>query len=616
MYRNATRNVIRRITQPTRRPSSTTYHFESTASTSHPSTRTKALRYAGIGTLALGAGGIYLANTSSGLPLLPPPSYNSSDPLSCLDPSALSRTTAHLSGQTISDLCRQWIVFAISEQTTLVQAGPWMMAKIEWTRDNVPVLGKVVWEVFAFGMNQTFYRVFVGGETVPGCQETVDKYAEKGVGVMFNYSAEAPLGSSKPTSGIDHNCMREIHSAVIEAAKLTPPSPSTSSTTSSDSPAPTSSAIKPSLLAIKLTGLIYDASLLTRASNALTSSTSFQRGNSFSPSTNSEDSSDNFVFPSSPELSDEDHSQLSELYQGLRTVAREARRQGVRLLVDAEQSWYQPAIDHYADLLSQEFNKPDSNCSVPIVYNTYQCYLRTTPSKLSSALSHATSHNYSFGAKLVRGAYVESERKRHQQLRLTNVEEEDRNGEPCIVWDSKDETDQCYDQCATLIEKRIAGELRDPANNGNEGQEPKAQTGVCLASHNGTSMKKFLENLRKDGLVHVTEGEGRLQVDDRLRGRVAFGQLMGMSDNLTATLLSLLPPPPTPSSSSTSISSIPLVVKYVPYATVSQGLPYLIRRANENQSILKGDPTSGRGGAREERKAVAKEIRRRVGLSF
>jgi hypothetical protein len=125
-----------------------------------------------------------------------------------------------------------------------------------------------------------------------------------------------------------------------------------------------------------------------------------------------------------------------------------------------------------------------------------------------------------------------------------------------------------------------------------------------------------------------------------LRGRVAFGQLMGtlslslslsewskltnlsrfllafgistgMSDNLTATLLSLLPPPSTSPS-----ASIPLVVKYVPYATLSQGLPYLIRRANENQSILKGDPTSGRGGAREERRAVAKEIRSRMGLSF
>lgn len=216
-------------------------------------------------------------------------------------------------------------------------------------------------------MNQTFYKVFVGGETVPGCQATVDKYAQKGVsfpwisrlsylqkadflshspwqvGIMFNYSAEAPLGASKPSSGIDQNCMREIHSAVVEAGKLSSPPIASTSTAP-----PSSSVVKPSLLAIKLTGLIYDASLLTRASNALASNTSFQRGEAFSPSapsssSSNDDSSTSSVFPQSPELSDEDHVQLGALYEGLRKVAGEARRQGVRLLVDAEQSWFQPA---------------------------------------------------------------------------------------------------------------------------------------------------------------------------------------------------------------------------------------------------------------------------------
>lgn len=39
-------------------------------------------------------------------------------------------------------------------------------------------------------------------------------------------------------------------------------------------------------------------------------------------------------------------------------------------------------------------------------------------------------------------------------------------------------------------------------------------------------MRKFLGKLREDGLIKEGQ-EGRLQVDDRLRGRVAFGQLMG-----------------------------------------------------------------------------------------
>jgi len=141
-----------------------------------------------------------------------------------------------------------------------------------------------------------------------------------------------------------------------------------------------------------------------------------------------------------------------------------------------------------------------------------QCYLRTTPSKLQNALAHASSNNYSFGAKLVRGAYVESERKRHSASTVAD-------SEPCIVWNSKDETDHCYDSCASILESRIVKDLKEDGKG-------RASAGVCLASHNGTSMRKFLGKLREDGLIKEGQ-EGRLQVDDRLRGRVAFGQLMG-----------------------------------------------------------------------------------------
>lgn len=82
-----------------------------------------------------------------------------------------------------------------------------------------------------------------------------------------------------------------------------------------------------------------------------------------------------------------------------------------------------------------------------------------------------------------------------------------------------------------------------------------------------------------------------------------------MSDNLTNTLTGVMTPQP-------KSTDIPLVFKWVPYATIDQALPYLIRRANENQSILKSDPTSGRGGARGERRALGKEMRKRMGLTF
>ncbi|GAA6055123.1 hypothetical protein JCM3770_007452 [Rhodotorula araucariae] len=566
------------------RPPRTTHSFASgpTAATHNAfpsalrSNRTLALA---VGAAAL-AGTAYLASGSSDDAPLLPANLNPNDPLSALDPAVLARTTAHLTAASLPDLVRQWVVYAVSEQSLLVSMGPWMVAKLQWANDNVPVLGPAVWAVFAAGMDNTFYRVFVGGDSVPGCTETVQTYANRGIGVMLNYSAEAPLGTSKTSGGIDQAAMNEITTAVSQAAKLTP-----MASTSAD-------AVKPALLAIKLSGLIYDVSVLARASLALASDSTTVRGGRLPSST---------LFPQSPELSSEDHELLDKLYEGLRKVASEAQTHNLRLLVDAEQSWFQPAIDRFVDLLSEEFNKVRASApqtaapSAPVVYNTYQCYLRDAPSRIAAALAHADDHGYSFGAKLVRGAYQESERKRHEGTPAFQA------GVPCVVWGSKAETDRCYDECAALLEKRIAQDLKktDAAK--------EAGVGVVLASHNGTSMKRFLAALREDGLA--TEVDGTLAVDDRLRGRVAFGQLMGMSDNLTITLTNIIRPPSDP-------SAPPLVVKYMPYASLEQGLPYLVRRANENQSILQGDPTSGRGGAREERRAVGKEIRRRMGLSF
>lgn len=92
--------------------------------------------------------------------------------------------------------------------------------------------------------------------------------------------------------------------------------------------------IKPTLLAIKLTGLIFEPQLLARATSALVNSSSYSRGTPLPASS---------LFPDAPELSAEDKENLQKLHDGLRKIAAAAREGGVRLLVDAEQSWFQPA---------------------------------------------------------------------------------------------------------------------------------------------------------------------------------------------------------------------------------------------------------------------------------
>ncbi|SGY62267.1 BQ5605_C007g04671 [Microbotryum silenes-dioicae] len=536
---------------------------------------------------------------------------SSSDPLSLLSPAELHASTSHLDEVSLKQLLRQYVVYLGFEQAALVQAGPWILKQLEALRDNVPLVGPMMWSIFRFTMKNTFYDVFVGGATVTECGPLIEDYLNRGIGISLSYSVEASVDGSAQAVGVNKKHIREAVEALKATAVFGPKPPSTVASSRSISEATpivatAASHIRAILLAIKLTGFIFDPSLLARATTALVGSSSPIQ--LFSPSIVVPEHGVS-PFPASPALSDEDHRQLAQLYAGLRQISATAREQGVRLLIDAEQSWYQDAIDHLATLLALEFNAAPSTTaesvlgpSSPIVYNTYQCYRRSTPERLAADMAFARAHNLSFGAKLVRGAYVEYERMRHANL----VEQGQAEGE-CCIWSSKAETDACYDQCAAVIIEQMAKDTRTMTPG-------TGCVGLFAATHNATSVQKVIRGLRDEGLIKFKE-DGSAEIDDKLRGRLVFGQLMGMSDNLTSAISRVLSPSGMAPVGELS-GSLPLVVKWTPYSSIDEALPYLIRRANENQSILQSDPTSGRGGAKEERRAVGREIRRRFGLAF
>ena len=129
----------------------------------------------------------------------------------------------------------------------------------------------------------------------------------------------------------------------------------------------------------------------------------------------------------------------------------------MRVDIDAEQSWFQDAIDRYWELLAAEFNQPSNvggkklpsppigppHCSsagadLATVFQTYQTYRTDAEQRLAADLAYARQKGFSFGAKVVRGAYVDAENALAK-----------RRGVASPIWPDKARTDKCYDRCVS-----------------------------------------------------------------------------------------------------------------------------------------------------------------------
>merc|ERR1712242_686856 len=110
-------------------------------------------------------------------------------------------------------------------------------------------------------------------------------------------------------------------------------------------------------------------------------------------------------------LTANEEEQFRNMVNRLHTIFKYAKNQNVRVMVDAEQSYFQPAIHRLAVEIMRSYNTESA-----IVFNTQQCYLKKALKTVTLDLEQAKRQNFYYGAKLVRGAYMEQERARAKLL--------------------------------------------------------------------------------------------------------------------------------------------------------------------------------------------------------
>lgn len=172
-------------------------------------------------------------------------------------------------------------------------------------------------------------------------------------------------------------------------------------------------------------------------------------------------------------------------------------------------------------MLSSRHNRTADAASFPIVFHTFQAYLRSTPSRLAACLAAADADGFSTGVKLVRGAYLTSEPIHHRT--------EGGSG-PLPTWSTKEETDRCYDDLAEQLVTRLAKEVKSA-----EHVVGHPEVALLIAGHNAKSVRMVLQRLRDEEELAENRGS-RLAMADQLRGRLTFGQILGAWPSLGSAL--------------------------------------------------------------------------------
>ncbi|AWI26229.1 proline dehydrogenase family protein [Flavobacterium pallidum] len=221
-------------------------------------------------------------------------------------------------------------------------------------------------------------------------------------------------------------------------------------------------------------------------------------------------------------LTAEEQAEWHRVVERFDHVCKVAHDKDVALLIDAEESWMQDAADDLVADMMRKYNKNKA-----IVFNTLQMYRHDRMDYLKKLHEQAKAEGFYIGMKIVRGAYMEKEHKRAEE-----------KGYPTPICASKQATDDNYDAAILYMTEHLD------------------HMAIFAGTHNEDSSYKLMELMQQH---HISKNDQRIW----------FGQLYGMSDNISFNLA----------------ANDYHVAKYLPFGPVRDVMPYLIRRAEENTSV-------------------------------
>jgi proline dehydrogenase len=370
--------------------------------------------------------------------------------------------------KTDKQLKRARFLFSLMGKPWIVKLGiklaPWSV------RIGLPVKGLI---------RKTIFSQFVGGETMEQTVPVTQKLNEYNVKVILDYGVEGKEGEEN----FDNAC--EVFIKVISYAATQPNIP---------------------FMSVKVTGFARFA-LLEKMNEIMQK----ENGTLMKKYLGMLDI-----------LASEEREEWHRVRHRVMRVCEAAASKGIGVSIDAEETWITEPLDALTILMMDTFNKQRA-----VVYNTTQHYRTDRQQFLNDSYAAALERNFILGAKLVRGAYMEKERKRAVE-----------KGYPSPIMPDKVSTDRDYNESVKFCIDHID------------------RIALMVASHNEYSNLYATQLLQEKGLPLN-------------HPHIHWSQLYGMSDNITFNL----------AHAGCNVS------KYLPFGPIKDVLSYLMRRAQENTSV-------------------------------